>query len=82
MPPPNLTPLDLSDEDLDRLSEITEQDIVIANQFITRQLDPKFKNLLLAELALSPAEEALEIARQMKIQFDLEETQELEESNG
>lgn len=48
MAQPDLTPLDLSDEDLDRLSEITEQDIIIANRFVTRQLDPKFKNLLLA----------------------------------
>jgi hypothetical protein len=48
MAQPDLTPLDLSDEDLDRLSEITEQDIVIANRFITKQLDPEFKNLILA----------------------------------
>ena len=48
MAQPDLTPLDLSDEDLDRLSEITEQDIIIANRFVTRRLDPKFKNLLLA----------------------------------
>jgi hypothetical protein len=45
----DLTPLALSDEDLDRLAEITEQDIVMANQFITRALDPRYKNLLLAE---------------------------------
>jgi hypothetical protein len=45
----DLTPLNLSDEDLDRLAEITEQDIVTANQFITRSLDPRYKNLLLAE---------------------------------
>ncbi len=48
MAQPDLTPLDLSDEDLDRLSEITEQDIVIANRFITKSLSPDFKNLLLA----------------------------------
>lgn len=48
MAQPDLTPLDLSDEDLDRLSEIAEQDIIIANRFVTKQLDPKFKNLLLA----------------------------------
>lgn len=48
MPQPDLTPLNLSDEDLDRLSEITEQDIVIANRAITKRLDPRFKNLLLA----------------------------------
>lgn len=49
MPQPNLTPLDLSDEDLDRLTEITEQDIVIANSFTAKHLDPLYKNLLLAE---------------------------------
>lgn len=49
MPQPNLTPLDLSDEDLDNLAEITLKDIVIANGFITKQLDPRYKNLLLAE---------------------------------
>ncbi len=59
MPQPDLTPLDLSDEDLDRLSGITEQDIMIAQRFITRWLDPKFKNLLLAESAeLAELEEA------------------------
>jgi hypothetical protein len=45
----DLTPLPLTDEDLDRLSEITEQDIVIANSFARRWLDPLYKNLLLAE---------------------------------
>lgn len=49
MPQPNLTPLDLSDEDLDRLAEITEQDIILANSFAARHLDPLYKNLLLAE---------------------------------
>jgi hypothetical protein len=49
MPQLNLTPLSLTDEDLDRLSEITEQDIVIANSFVTKHLDPRYKNLLLAE---------------------------------
>jgi hypothetical protein len=49
MPQLNLTPLPLTDEDLDRLSEITEQDIVIANSFVTKHLDPRYKNLLLAE---------------------------------
>lgn len=51
MAQPDLTPLDLSDEDLDRLSGITEQDIMIAQRFVTRWLDPEFKNLLLAESA-------------------------------
>lgn len=45
----DLTPLTLSDDDLDRLTEITEADIVIAQNFITRQLDRLYKNLLLAE---------------------------------
>lgn len=45
----DLTPLDLSDEDLDRLSEITEQDVVITNQFATRAVDEDFKNLLLTK---------------------------------
>jgi len=49
MPKPDLTPLNLSDEDLDRLAEITEQDIVIANSFAIKALDPRYKNLLLAE---------------------------------
>ena len=43
-----LIPLNLSDEDLERLSEITEQDIIEAQQFITSALDKPFKNLLLA----------------------------------
>ena len=45
----NLTPLNLSDEDLDRLAEITEQDIMEAQRFIARHLDAQYKNLLLAE---------------------------------
>lgn len=73
MAQPDLTPLDLSDEDLDRLSRITEQDIIIANRFATRWLDPKFKNLLLAELVLSPLEQALEEMRQRQIQILAEE---------
>ncbi len=60
MPQPDITPLDLSDEDLDRLSPITERDIIIADRFVTGEVDPEFENLLLAELALSPAEQALE----------------------
>ncbi len=49
MPQLNLTPLDLSDEDLDLLAEITEADIILAQLFTTKHLDPKYKNLLLAE---------------------------------
>lgn len=44
-----LVALNLSDEDLERLSEVTEQDIVIAQGSITKALDRKFKNLLLAK---------------------------------
>lgn len=51
MAQPDRTPLDLSSEDLDRLSEITVQDVIITNAFVAAWLDPKFKNLLLAELA-------------------------------
>ena len=49
MPQLNLTPLRLTDEDLDRLAEITERDIIQAQSFATKHLDPKYKNLLLAE---------------------------------
>ena len=48
MPQLNLTPLPL-DEDLDRLAEITERDIIQAQSFATKHLDPRYKNLLLAE---------------------------------
>jgi hypothetical protein len=44
-----LTALNLSDEDLTRLSEITERDIIIAQALITKALDKPFKNLLLAK---------------------------------
>ena len=44
-----LKALDLSDENLKQLSEITEQDIIIAQNEITKALDKPFKNLLLAE---------------------------------
>lgn len=49
MPQLNLTPLPLTDEDLDRLSPITEQDIVIANSFVKKTIDREFQNLLLTE---------------------------------
>lgn len=45
----DLTPLDLSDEDLEILAEITDQDLITAQQFIAKALDPKYRNLLLAE---------------------------------
>jgi hypothetical protein len=47
--PQELKALDLSDEDLDRLSQVTEQDIILANGDIAKALDIKFKNLLLAQ---------------------------------
>ena len=47
--PQDLTPLPLTDEDLDRLAPITEQDIVIANSFVKKTVDREFQNLLLAE---------------------------------
>lgn len=49
MPQLNLTPLPLTDEDLDRLSPITEQDILIADSFVKKTVDREFKNLLLTE---------------------------------
>lgn len=49
MPQPDLTPLPLTDEDLDRLAEITEADIILAQSFAMKHIDPRYKNLLLAE---------------------------------
>lgn len=49
MAQPDLTPLPLTDEDLDRLSPITEQDIVITNSFVKRTVDREFENLLLTK---------------------------------
>lgn len=48
----DLTPLQLSEEDLDRLSEITEQDIVITNNFVVKSVDPQFQNLTLSKDSL------------------------------
>ena len=45
----DLTPLPLTDEDLDRLSPITEQDIVITNSFVKKTVDREFQNLLPAK---------------------------------
>ncbi len=45
----DLTPLPLTDGDLDRLSPITEQDIVITNSFFKKTVDREFQNLLLTE---------------------------------
>ncbi len=41
--------LKLSDEELDKLSEITELDINIANSFVQKWIDKMYKNLLLAK---------------------------------
>lgn len=49
MAQPDLAPLNLSDEDLDRLAEITEQDIILAQRFAARNMEQLYKNLLLAE---------------------------------
>ena len=46
---PRLNFIDFDDNDLDRLSEVTEQDITIAQNFITRHLDRRYQNLLLAQ---------------------------------
>ena len=56
MAQPDLTLLGLSEEELDQLSEITERDIVIAQQFFIRVVDPAFKNLLLAEVEIEDDE--------------------------
>ena len=60
MPTPNLTLLELSPEDLDRLAPITENDIVIADRAIVKASDREFVNLRLAEAVLEndPFEEA------------------------
>ncbi len=42
-------PLSLTDEDLDQLANVTEQDILQAQQLITADLDEQYQNLLLAE---------------------------------
>lgn len=44
-----LKALQLSDKDLDALSIITGQDIIIAQGKIAKALDKKYKNLLLAK---------------------------------
>lgn len=46
---PDLTPLPLTDDELDELAEITLQDIAAAHSFILKALDKRYKNLLLAE---------------------------------
>ena len=46
---PKGEPLDLTDEDLDALAEITEADILRAQQRWQRSVDKRYKNLLLAD---------------------------------
>ena len=42
----NFTPL--TDNDLDRMSEVTEQDIIDTNQTIVQAVSDRFKNLVVA----------------------------------
>lgn len=42
----NFTPL--TDDDLDRLSEVTEQDILDTNQTMMQAVSERFRNLVLA----------------------------------
>lgn len=49
MPLPDLTLLNLSEENLDIAAEITDMDILAAQQFAQKHLDDRYKNLLLAE---------------------------------
>ena len=42
----NFTPL--TDDDLDRMSEVTEQDIIDTNQTIVQAVSDRFKNLVVA----------------------------------
>lgn len=44
-----LVALKLTDDDLDRLAEITESDILKTQQAWEKSVKPKHKNLLLAE---------------------------------
>jgi hypothetical protein len=45
----SLNPLKLTDADLDRLSQITDDDIGLAHDFSRQALSPQFQNLLLAQ---------------------------------
>lgn len=53
---PDLTPLPLTDDALDALADVTEADVIAAQQAWQRHADPRYRNLLLA------AEEAVEAA--------------------
>ena len=48
MPKPKLNFTPLTDDDLDRLSEVTEQDILDTNQTIMQAASERFRNLVLA----------------------------------
>ena len=48
MAKPKLNFIDFTDDDLDRLSEVTEQDIVETHNTIVAAVSDKFKNLVLA----------------------------------
>lgn len=50
MPKPNLTLTDFTDDELDELAEITDQDIIDTLAFLGRALDDPFKNLPVAEV--------------------------------
>lgn len=48
MPKPKLNFTPLTDDDLDRLSDVTEQDIIDTNQTIVQAASDRFKNLVTA----------------------------------
>ena len=50
---PNLTPLDLTEEQIDELSEITEDDIIDAQNTFEKSVGTRFLNLLLVETGVS-----------------------------
>lgn len=45
---PDLTLIELTDEELDRLAIITDTDLSIAHLDIQKHLSPKYKNILMA----------------------------------
>ena len=51
----DLEPLDFSEEDLDALAEITEADVLNAQQAWRRHADRRYENLLVAEEELPDA---------------------------
>ena len=48
MPAPKLNFTQYTDDDLDRLAEVTEQDIIDTNQTIMHAVSERFKNLVTA----------------------------------